>query len=100
MASLSLVLLALAIVSPFIFLDTAWYRLPEYDNGCEVNPNTQWGYLAFLQIVYYDVPILGVIAMYPFLCYKHLKRAHRRPSALIVHKEHTPGNYGRTSYWK
>ena len=46
----------------------AFYRQPEFDNGCIVNPIPRWGYLTFLLLVYYDVPVLVPIAMYPLLC--------------------------------
>ena len=72
--NLCLVSCALTAVSPYVFLDMAYYRLPEFDNGCTVNPTAQWSYMIILQLIYYDVPILFPLAMYPLLCYKHFRR--------------------------
>ena len=94
---LLLTLSGLLLVSPFVLLDATIYRLPTSDNGCHINFSAQWAYLAFLQLVYYDVPVMFPIAMYPLLWYKHFQRSHSRIGNSALQKEpaRTTGNYER-----
>ena len=84
--NLSLVLCALISVTPFIVLDSTIYRLPEVDHGCTVNTSAQFGYLIYLQLIYYDVAVLFPIAMYPLLSYKRFKRSHLRVRVAVLHQ--------------
>ncbi|XP_055348524.1 uncharacterized protein LOC129595509 [Paramacrobiotus metropolitanus] len=66
-----------ALCLPVVILDAMYYRLPEKENGCFLNTESQMVATTIISIISCDVPIVVVVGAYPFLYYKQARRGKK-----------------------
>ncbi|XP_055345950.1 5-hydroxytryptamine receptor 1D-like [Paramacrobiotus metropolitanus] len=73
-----------AVCLPYVVLDALYYRLPIETAGCLINTEALQFWSLLTQFLIYTLPIVFIVAVYPYLVYK---RRARRIAANIVAPE-------------